>query len=97
MGLYPPRLPGCGHDSDSLHVQDVWSVAEEEEQSAPIGRKGGRGKGLRRLSSVFWGTKSRGRSKDRCSSENVNYVHSLLNQSVGISQSQALLPALASH
>ena len=39
MGLYPPRLSGGGYDSDSLRVQGVWSVAEEKEQSAPIGRR----------------------------------------------------------
>ena len=39
MGLYPPRLSGGGHDSDSLRVQGVWSVAEEKEQSAPTDRR----------------------------------------------------------
>ena len=43
MGLYPPRLSGGGHDSDSLRVQGVRSVAEEEEQSAPIDRREVRG------------------------------------------------------
>ena len=37
MGWYLNWLLDHDHDSDSYRIQGSWSVAEEEEQNAPIG------------------------------------------------------------